>query len=1688
MSNRRILFLSALLAVLVLVLIFVQPVSADDGATPEPTTVIETEIPTVETLLEISETPAAEETPVPTATGEISPTVETTEIPAAETTIEPTIEPTEPAPDASEVVEELAQSGIELVDADSGSSITRDAGGVLEGDPYYKVGTITYRFLNLDGDCGTDTHCSLSANPIQAALDSMATNGTPSDRKLYIEVDDYTGEVVVDGTVAAVKPLTGFVVNKVNPDDVATLSGSITVHDMAAGFTISDFVVTSSADNGSAIYLYDNVGTVTLTNVDAKASGVDSSGIVIVNSGNVVMKQVDASQNGYLGAWIETSGTISITNSSFNSNLANISDGNSLYDGGTVQRTGLWIVDSSTLPVTLNGITAQHNSGGGAVIYAGGTLTVKNGAFDDNNGGGDVNADVGLMTEANSVILENISASNNDRSGIEVKAFASVSGKNLSVLDNGGAGINVRTCLGGLPCAGSGAGTVTLKNIRANGNGTGITSDGVYVSAKGAITLYDVTADGNTGYGINLDNEHGPLPALIKATLIEASSNSWNGININTRGALTITNVTANENTGNGVNIGSSGTAPIIITINSLYAHRYNETSGNEENGLEISANGPVTLVSLRSNDNMSNGLYLQNSGSNTAVTTIKVLDVTAGPASFTGNGWMGMVIQTNGPVIVANINASENHQIGAFLQSYHGAVSVTNGTFNYNCSKVGGLCFYSGTGASGLEVHSWGLIKLFNIIAIGNDGPGVGLWNNEVGATTGVTIGAGTAFANTFSNNFMQGLFIGTNGSVLLTNITASGNRGAGLSVHNVKELVTGNVTLNATAGMGNIFIGNTFAGVEIESDGSVTLANLTVIGNGGDGVNIDNSSGTLPVLIRQTGNWMYGVDPIRAAGNMFNGNAANGVNIISNGAVTIVLLQANSNLAGGIVVDADEGVGAVTVSGLAANYGTNVSFNIMNGLTITAKGNILLNYINSSNGSYGASLDNSAGPGSVTINYGYFNGNFNGLSVNTNGAVVWKNGAANQNTNFGAEINNSTAEFAKSVTISNVSANQNGETGLKINSKGGVYLANVSAEGNSWNGESINFGEQFVDNLSVNQTWLFYRGSGEVVTIEIDTDSFAPAFDVYDQNGAVLGSGETYLQIDGATGEAGYYTIVLTSLDGRTGSYIIDLYNADNQAVSPTASSQAYGIYVDNATGTSAAVSLINTSLLSSSNNSAENIYIATSGAVTVTNMVANDAGSYGLDIIGTTASGLPAVILTNIHANRNGMDGIYVLSMGAVTVRNATLNGNLDNGLDITNNNTVIYPKPVSLVNIAASSNGAGGIQVTSYGAVTLLTITASVNAGNGIDINTRGAVTATALTALSNSNLGVNISTEGAVLVNRPTSGYNTIQYNSTGGLYIVTVGRVALTRVNASNNGYDTDGSVAGSASGINITVTDSTGRSPILLTNLFTDTSTNDGLDITTNGAVTINLLDSDNNTGYGLRIEQGDGVIGTVHYVYPVIISRISTDGNGMDGIYLDGAGSITLSKFTANYNGGVGVSLNNKYASLNKASVTILNPAGGLAYNQVLGNGWVGLLIESNGAININGVLAEENGLDGVIISNNTSSTKATVTLTAIVSRNNGADGVPDTSGNGIYVSSLGLVTINNSVSTGNDWDGIQIFTEANSFINYTTSMGNGGAGIFADLDTLSGTFDLTLKGCSWFGNHDNNLIFLGDDLFIL
>ena len=363
-----------------------------------------------------------------------------------------------------------------------------------------------------------------------------------------------------------------------------------------------------------------------------------------------------------------------------------------------------------------------------------------------------------------------------------------------------------------------------------------------------------------------------------------------------------------------------------------------------------------------------------------------------------------------------------------------------------------------------GLVVFSKGLITLMNIEAIGNDGAGVYLNNQTAGATAGVTINAGLNKGNTFMGNYGDGVDFG-NGLVILT---------------------------NGVVNLTNIFANNNEYGY---------------------GVIIDNSLSTAGVTIKQVGSW--GGDNYWTEGNSFSGNAFDGLNITSNGPVTVTFFQARNNGESGIVVDADGGIGTVTING-SANFDGNVSENGDGGIDIIAKGNIILNKIDARwNWDHGALLDNEPGSGSVTLTDARFDGNgWIGLDITSAGAVTWKNGSANDNFMFGASIDNQNTLIGKPVSLTNVYTCGNGETGLSIVSKGIVTLTDVESNTNSANDYSLEYGQLWQDNISDEQYWSFDGVAGDSVTITVSSDNFTPWIYIDDPNW------NTIANIDGVDG----------------------------------------------------------------------------------------------------------------------------------------------------------------------------------------------------------------------------------------------------------------------------------------------------------------------------------------------------------------------------------------------------------------------------------------------------------------------------------------------------------------------------------------------------------------------------------------
>jgi hypothetical protein len=323
------------------------------------------------------------------------------------------------------------------------------------------------------------------------------------------------------------------------------------------------------------------------------------------------------------------------------------------------------------------------------------------------------------------------------------------------------------------------------------------------------------------------------------------------------------------------------------------------------------------------------------------------------------------------------------------------------------------------------------------------------------------------------------------------------------------------------------------------------------------------------------------------------------------------------------------------------------------------------------------------------------------------------------------------------------------------------------------------------------------------------------------------------------------------------------------------------------------------------------------------------------------------------------------------------------------------------------------------------------------------------------ARENSGYGIHVVSPGAFTFNAPAVGWNWITNNEDNGLYVEAGGKITLTKVNAFDNGRDNSGSPISSANGISLTSTNSLGMAPILLTEVSAKGNTLTGIWIETKGAVTANTLNLNNNTNYGLYVDQSNAVDSTK----PIMLNKTYADGNGYDGIYVYAKGSITGNGIAGTSNGDTGVNLINNVSG-STGTITILNSFG---LNTAFLND-VGFNLQSNGAIAITGIETVSNRNDGIVVRNNYAGTPA-VTLTYVINRFN--------SWNGVYIDSNGVVTINNSWSTSNEFDGFQIYTHSNVFFNNSASIMNGWAGIFVDTNPAA---TLKLTNSTWFGNKRN------------
>ena len=1011
---------ATVLMIFVLSAIWAVPAFADDGA-PPPT-----------------EPPITETDPTP---------------PAPDSVAEPTADSApveEPAP-ITEVLDQLPEGTTVVVTDSAGEPLplaTEQAAQVIvENDPMWCPAGVT------PGGAG----CTLSYDSMDALITELNTAGglvtNPAKAGVIWIAGSYQSSNVLndpgitnftlDGGVLtnmAKYALTiqggwtgfGKTIDQFNPSE---FNASLNILDWLAPITLNDILITGATVNphvgDKPALLVQTTKNITLNRVqvidNSLAGAMLDNGLAATSIAPIIINDSIFNGNTRDGLHVFSIGAITVRN--LTANFNGIDDANLEYGAFLTN----WLTVDTNQPVTLNGTNEfKGNLGTGLFISSFGIVTLNNitaTANDDITDGGDdakgVDIDASLMVRLTGTNLINYNQTN----GLEISSDGTISLNNVNISNNAEGGAVLDNCLNPGPntaCSVVGKSVILTGTNIFNWNGF----EGLVVNTDGAISISNVTASHNSGlYGVYLDNCAFDAITLLACTntlpyavsITTPSSflyNSSDGLYIRTTGAVTLKGVTASFNQGRGVFIDNHAS---LLKPQNVILSGINVMNGNDNHGLRIISYGTVALASITANDNgQTDSLGYGVFVDNRALS--------AAPA--------GSVLITRKPV------------------TFTGNNTITNN--------------YSG----GIFIYSVGDVTLSNITAVGNGltstplGDGVHIENEVAWYPNGVTQ---TSYAarvtlngfGIFKDNGDEGLQIFSRGAIKLNNVTANNNGDVGLWANNayINTMSTRQpVTLTGT----NSFNGNDGGGMMLLSFGAVTLNNLTAIGNldavvgltgSGDGVSIQNNLVWSPNGVLTS----YVANVTISGFGYFEGNTDDGLDILSKGAVTIAKITANSNGDDGAVIftKGDLLPQNVTLNGSNNFYGNGFTSTNGNGLFIQSDGKITINNLSAiGNKANGARLDNFTDKkvnkflGVTLTGFNFFQKNqgINGLFIHSDGSVLLYHVTADDN-NSGNGIN---VVATKNITISCGSAFSNFGTGFFLNSGAILTLKGVHAYGN--------------------------------------------------------------------------------------------------------------------------------------------------------------------------------------------------------------------------------------------------------------------------------------------------------------------------------------------------------------------------------------------------------------------------------------------------------------------------------------------------------------------------------------------------------------------------------------------------------------------------------------------------------------
>jgi hypothetical protein len=259
-------------------------------------------------------------------------------------------------------------------------------------------------------------------------------------------------------------------------------------------------------------------------------------------------------------------------------------------------------------------------------------------------------------------------------------------------------------------------------------------------------------------------------------------------------------------------NRGSVSSSPVTVT-NSMFLR-------NGNTGLEVQTKGAVAIKNVISSQNTNLGVDIDNTYSSTTVAPVTITN-----SLFSGNDSDGLYISSDGTVTLTGAEAQDNLGTGAIV-------------YNYSAGNVllKSMNTFLGNGSYGLYVSATGGVSAYQLVANENGQDGV-----YIDAVKAVTITHG----GQFKGNSSIGLVIFALGPITASNLTAVGNS-SGLSLATAALATTQAVTLNGVKA--NL---NTNTGINVLTDGKVTLSCGTAYGNATRGLYVSNHAANGPAAV---------------------------------------------------------------------------------------------------------------------------------------------------------------------------------------------------------------------------------------------------------------------------------------------------------------------------------------------------------------------------------------------------------------------------------------------------------------------------------------------------------------------------------------------------------------------------------------------------------------------------------------------------------------------------------------------------------------------------------------------------------------------------------------------------------------------------------------------------------------------